>query len=89
MAELQSESTDPAHPAHDWWRSRERDLLAFLGRLLDPHVTDAPRVARQVMAMMDGLVGQWLRTPSLDPMAEWGSALTRLLPELHDAGMEG
>lgn len=83
MVEFQAESIDPDHPAHGWWRGREDVLLRFLADLLSPHVARPDAVARQIMAMMDGLLLQWLRAfPKLDAVAEWDDALARLLPEL-------
>ena len=85
LAELQSESLDPAHPVHDWWLRRERLEQGFFTRLLEPYV-DAPHlVARQLRAMMDGLWLQWLRADcGFDVVAAWDHALARHLPELSD-----
>jgi AcrR family transcriptional regulator len=86
LVELQAESLDPAHPAHAWWLRREHVTLDFLRGLLEPHVTDPANVARQLMAMMDGLLMQWLRAvPRFDAAEYWESALARLLPELADS----
>ncbi len=87
MVEFQAESIDPAHPAHSWWQSREAVLLNLFAGLLAPHVARPEAVARQVMAMMDGLFLQWIRAwPNLDATAEWNDALARLLPELATDG---
>lgn len=84
MIEFQAESLDPAHPAHAWWQNREGVLLRLFAGLLKPHVARPDAAARQVMAMMDGVLLQWLRAwPRLDSTAEWNDALKRLLPELH------
>ena len=88
LGALQAESLNPAHPAHDWWANRETVLLGFFARLLGPHVAEPDRVARQLLAMLDGLGAQWLRaTPPFDMVAEWESALARLLPELRSADL--
>jgi AcrR family transcriptional regulator len=84
LAELQSESLDPAHPAHGWWLRREAAVLALHGTLLRPFVAVPDAVARQLLAMMDGLCVQWLRAArGFDVVAAWDDALARLLPELH------
>ena len=84
MIEFQAESLDPAHPAHGWWQNREAVLLRLFAGLLKPYVARPDAAARQVMAMMDGVLLQWLRAwPRLDSTAEWNDALKRLLPELH------
>lgn len=84
LVELQAESLDPSHPAHSWWQRREAVLLGLLVTLLRPHIERPETVARQVMALMDGLLMQWLRAwPRMDAASEWNAALARLLPELH------
>ncbi|MCE7797149.1 TetR/AcrR family transcriptional regulator [Sphingobium sufflavum] len=84
VAGLQSESLDPAHPAHEWWTRREVAVLDFYTGILRPHV-DAPLlVARELLAMMDGLFLQWLRAGrDFDVLAAWDHALARIVPELH------
>jgi AcrR family transcriptional regulator len=88
LAGLQSESLDPAHPAHDWWSRREAAVLEFYTGLLRPHV-DAPQmVARALLAMMDGLFLQWMRTGrAFDVLTAWDQALARVVPELHDQSL--
>jgi AcrR family transcriptional regulator len=85
MAGLQAESLDPAHPAHAWFTAYETNVLKFFAGLLQPFF-DAPElVARQMLAMRDGLCIQWLRAGrSFDVVDAWDRALARLLPELHD-----
>jgi AcrR family transcriptional regulator len=71
FAVLEAESLAPGHPAHSYFVTRqERALAAFTG-LANGSVS----LARQVMAMMDGLQIQWLRDPEgTDLAAEWERA---------------
>lgn len=83
LAELQVEALNPSHPAHSWWRTRERVLTDLFVRLLGPHVGEPESVARQALAMIDGFCLRWLWTDEpFDVTAEWERALSRLLPEL-------
>jgi len=85
LAELQSESLDPAHPGYAWWRRREAAVLGLFTTLLDPFVDKPLPVARQLLAMMDGLFIQWLRADrSFDVVAALDHGFARLLPELQD-----
>ncbi|EJU11942.1 TetR family transcriptional regulator [Sphingomonas sp. LH128] len=73
---LQSEAIDPAHPAHYWFRDRERMLLGLFRRLLSRLVPDAETIARQLVALMAGLAQQWLRSQgSFDFVSENDKAL--------------
>jgi AcrR family transcriptional regulator len=65
---LAAESTDPCHPAHEWFVARyERVRVAFTRQfaadqgagLLDPEV-DPAQLARAAAALMDGLQLQFL-----------------------------
>ncbi|MFM6933714.1 MAG: TetR/AcrR family transcriptional regulator [Novosphingobium sp.] len=85
LAELQAESLSPSHPAFTWWQRREAGMRDLFTRLLHPFLTDPEHVARQVIALIDGLCLQWLRADgTMDIEAEWDRMLARMLPELHD-----
>lgn len=85
LAELQSESLSPDHPAFSWWLRREAAMLDLFARLLHPFVADPAAIARQTLALIDGLSLQWLRAgEAMDLAAEWDRMLLRLLPELHE-----
>jgi len=76
---LAAESLQPAHPAHAYFAGRqERAAAAYtaLGR----NLTDQPGLlARQIMAMMDGLQIQWLRNLETgDLVQEWETAAEAL-----------
>lgn len=85
LAELQAESLSPGHPAFTWWQRREAGMRDLFSRLLHPFLADPEHVARQVIALIDGLSLQWLRADgTMDIEAEWDRMLARMLPELHD-----
>ena len=72
FAVLQIEALNPSHPAHDYFAARQAQVVAsFAG--LARELTDRPEVlARQIVAMMDGLQVQWLRAPeTIDLVEEW------------------
>jgi AcrR family transcriptional regulator len=76
---LAAESLEPAHPAHAYF-VRRQELAAAAYAALAEHPTDRPDVlARQIMAMMDGLQIHWLRNPAAtDLVQEWESAAETL-----------
>ncbi|WP_052956856.1 TetR/AcrR family transcriptional regulator [Mycolicibacter heraklionensis] len=72
FAVLEAESLAPNHPAHDYFQERQAKVLSVFAEMA-AGLTDHPEtLARQVMALMDGLQMQWLRTPdSIDLVNEW------------------
>jgi AcrR family transcriptional regulator len=82
-AVLQAESLDNAHPAHDSFKKREFAVLDLFAHVLAPHVPDPLSKARQMLALMDGLRLQWLRSSEgFDAVSEWIRAVTVLVPAL-------
>jgi AcrR family transcriptional regulator len=81
FAVLAAESLAPDHPAHDYFAARQRNVL---GALTDQAkaVSDRPEtLARQIVAMMDGLQMLWLRDPAgTDLVAMWQAAEELLFP---------
>lgn len=69
-AVLEAESLAPDHPAHDYFVGRQRRALALFRRL-SRDVEGADLIARQILALMDGLQLQWLRDPELDLADTW------------------
>lgn len=71
------EAVTEDHPAHSWMTGHFRDAFASLMECVERdqrtgHVrTDAPAetLARQMVALMDGLQVQWLLDPSVDMVA--------------------
>jgi AcrR family transcriptional regulator len=77
FAVLEAESLAPDHPAHAYFAARQEHTLAAFAALADGSVS----VARQVMAMMDGLQIQWLRDPDgTDLVVEWEIVADVLFP---------
>lgn len=81
FAVLEVESLNPSHPAHEYFAARqERVVSSFAalaggmpGRPLPPE--QAEQLARRIVAMMDGLQMQWLRSPeTIDLVEEWEAA---------------
>ncbi|MGO3797095.1 MAG: TetR/AcrR family transcriptional regulator [Pauljensenia sp.] len=77
---LEAESLAPEHPAHSYFAARQESTLSILRDLVQD-TENADLVARQVLALMDGLQVQWLRDPDMDIEAVWQDASTRLLPK--------
>jgi AcrR family transcriptional regulator len=76
---LAAESLEPAHPAHAYFARRQQVATASYAALAE-QLTDRPEaLARQVIAMMDGLQIQWLRNPeTTDLVQEWEAAAEAL-----------
>jgi AcrR family transcriptional regulator len=76
---LAAESLEPTHPAHDYF-ARRQEQAATAYAALAGHLTDRPELlARQILAMMDGLQIQWLRNPeATDLVQEWETAAETL-----------
>jgi AcrR family transcriptional regulator len=76
---LAAESLEPAHPAHAYFARRQETAAAAYAALAG-HLTDRPDLlARQIIAMMDGLQIQWLRNPeTTDLVREWETAAETL-----------
>jgi len=58
---LRSEAMEPSHPAHDWFARRDGQTVDFLIDLLTPVVGQPQPVARQLVAALNGVVGQSLQ----------------------------
>jgi AcrR family transcriptional regulator len=85
---LQSETLDPAHPAHEGFRGREAITLELFAKIVAPYVAAPRSSARQLLALMDGLAQQWVREDqAFDLVAEWDQALATALPQLTQGGM--
>jgi AcrR family transcriptional regulator len=78
---MSTEASNPAHPAHDFMRNRyegvrsrlERELTTAResGEIAELSDAEAAHLARQVIAVMDGLQIQWLLDPELDLAGEF------------------
>jgi AcrR family transcriptional regulator len=76
---LAAESLEPTHPAHSYFARRQVVATAAYAALAES-ITDRPEVlAREIMAMMDGLQIQWLRDPqAADLVRAWEIAAETL-----------
>jgi AcrR family transcriptional regulator len=73
---LQTESLNPAHPAHDYFKTREAMVLDRLTKGARPFAAHPLSAARQVRALMSGLQEQWIRADQgFDLAAEGRRAL--------------
>jgi len=76
---LQGESLTPTHPAHDYFQRRRRVAVAGLAELAGDLVDRPEALARELLALMDGLQIQWLQEPdAVDLVSAWESASQRL-----------
>ena len=76
LAALQAESMDPGHPAHRWFGEREIETAELFSRLVSREGPVPANTARQLIALMYGLVMQWLRSgQTFDLLAEWEQAI--------------
>ena len=74
-AVLKAESLAPSHPAHDYFEARQQRTLEQFARLAKGGSTRPDAMARQVLAAMDGIQLQWLRSPdSFDLVGAWQDA---------------
>ncbi|MCO8274246.1 TetR/AcrR family transcriptional regulator [Actinoplanes sp. TRM 88003] len=78
FAVLEAESLTPDHPAHAYFNERQQRTVEMLAELA-VDAQDPAALARQVVALMDGLQLQWLRYPeTIDLVAEWELASAAL-----------
>ncbi|QGN58674.1 TetR/AcrR family transcriptional regulator [Nostocoides sp. HKS02] len=75
---LAGEAVDPDHPGHEWLGHHHDSAVALLTAALHDAVDDgaadpavpAQTIARQLVALMDGLQLQWLMAPDRVDMAQ-------------------
>lgn len=60
---MENESTDPAHPAHEYFRTREAVAVESYASTVPEGFGDPEMVARMAMGLLSGLHVQWLRDP--------------------------
>ncbi|MFF4499104.1 TetR/AcrR family transcriptional regulator [Streptomyces sp. NPDC001401] len=79
---LEAESLAPSHPAHTYFVKRQKQAIAAFASLAED-LSDRPQsLARHIVAMMDGLQIQWLRSPqTFDLVKEWEVAAQVLFGE--------
>lgn len=84
---LQGEALTPTHPAHDYFQDRGRMAIATMTQMAN-EVTDEPDVlARQLVALLDGLILQWLQErDGMDLVALWEVCAEPIFAGLQGAG---
>lgn len=79
-AVLRNEALSPEHPAHDFFRDRDSNAIAFYAEIFAASVKDPESFARHVLALIDGLEVQWLRaSDEVDLWAEVEQGIESLL----------
>ncbi|MEU0554837.1 helix-turn-helix domain-containing protein [Dactylosporangium sp. NPDC006015] len=83
FAVLQAESLTPDHPAHDYFVARQQRILNEITALAKTAGTTVPpeTTARRIIALMDGVQLQWLRSPGSDLVQLWAATADGLLPD--------
>ena len=77
---LQAEALEPRHPAHRFFRNRDRMAADLFTRLVAPHVKYPVSTAWQLLALMTGLLQQWVGSGrGFDIVAEWDRAVVAVL----------
>ncbi|MEZ5744668.1 MAG: helix-turn-helix domain-containing protein [Sphingomonadaceae bacterium] len=77
---LRSEAMEPSHPAHNWFMARDRETIDLLVHMLGALDNECHPVARQLVAALNGLVGQWLQSNmEFNLMAEAESMFSLIL----------
>jgi AcrR family transcriptional regulator len=85
-AVLESEALAPDHPANAYFVERQRRVLDAFERMARGRTPHPRRLARHVLALMDGLQIQWLRTPDeVDFAREWEALARPLFADLEPA----
>ncbi|MGM1060389.1 TetR/AcrR family transcriptional regulator [Saccharothrix sp. Mg75] len=79
FAVLEAESLAPSHPAHAYFAARQDSTLAVFTDLAKGLTGSPGSLARQVVAMMDGLQVQWLRAPATTDLVEQWEAAAEVL----------
>jgi AcrR family transcriptional regulator len=85
---VSAEATDDRHPAHDYFRQRAQQVIAWtragLRHAADQGVVrsdlDLDSAARQCQALMYGLQVQWLFDPTTDMVAQFEALLAGFAP---------
>lgn len=78
---LKVEALSPEHPAYDYFQQVDASIRSLLTRACESLSPQPQRLARQLQAVMDGLLLQWLREDkAFDYVDEVEAAIQRLLP---------
>jgi AcrR family transcriptional regulator len=82
---LEAESLSSGHPAYDYFYKRQVDSVNALERLAPTDDNDPHGLAEQVIALMDGLQLQWLRSPDSFDLVEAWQRVSRRIPALQSS----
>lgn len=75
FAVLEAESLAPSHPAHAYFAARQEHAVDSFAALAKGQFNRPELLARQLVALMDGLQLQWLRAPeTADLVRDWEAA---------------
>jgi AcrR family transcriptional regulator len=73
---LRAESLYPGHPAYEYFKARDEQVLHGFTRLFNGLNDHPGSMARQLLALMSGLEEQWLHDPgTMDLVQEWDRAM--------------
>lgn len=86
---LRAESLYPGHPAREYFKARDEDVLRAFARQFAGLADHPDSLARQVLALMGGLEDQWLRDPAaVDLVREWDRAMHTIVTSLTARGSD-
>ncbi|WEV69729.1 TetR/AcrR family transcriptional regulator [Bifidobacterium sp. ESL0775] len=79
---LDAEAIDPRHPAHEYFRKRDQNLLEEMVRIpwYVPESTNIEHLLQAGFSMMDGIQLRWLRAPEHDLNEMWAECEAELMP---------
>ncbi|WEV66172.1 MULTISPECIES: TetR/AcrR family transcriptional regulator [unclassified Bifidobacterium] len=79
---LDAEAIDAKHPAHEYFRKRDQNLLEEMLRIpwYVPVGTNIEHLLQAGFSMMDGIQLRWLRAPERDLNEMWAECEAELMP---------
>ncbi|WEV46340.1 TetR/AcrR family transcriptional regulator [Bifidobacterium sp. ESL0690] len=79
---LDAEAIDPKHPAHEYFRKRDQNLLEEMLQIpwYVPQSTNIGALLEAGFSMMDGIQLRWLRAPERDLNEMWAECEKELMP---------
>ncbi|WEV63677.1 helix-turn-helix domain-containing protein [Bifidobacterium sp. ESL0732] len=79
---LDAEAIDPKHPAHEYFRKRDQNLVEEMLQIpwYVPQSTNIGALLQAGFSMMDGLQLRWLRAPERDLNKMWAECEAELMP---------
>ncbi|WEV53358.1 TetR/AcrR family transcriptional regulator [Bifidobacterium sp. ESL0798] len=79
---LDAEAIDSKHPAHEYFKKRDQNLLAEMLQIPwhVPENTNIEHLLQAGFSMMDGIQLRWLRAPERDLNEMWAECEAELMP---------